>query len=260
MLCSTPYYLDKVAAPPGQIPAKAQAQWIGQDTAPATGSGPGPEVLDREQLLHLSLSDCDDLLIGGYDSGLVRVWIIARANLAVLVAQDNKQHTPVSRALAVQRNTNQNSNRDDEDIEEEFDDDGNDNDNDNGNDGNDNNDDRALAEAPVQVSVATATAIAPLVLATSWQAHHAAVMSVHFVAFDRQSPPAAAVGGIVSKEFGQRASHPNPPPLARATIDYLGTQLLSLTCMHVPSKRFSLLIFDWLDCYLRYFFLPSSSA
>ena len=258
-----------MAAPTGQIPAKALAKGLGQDTAPTTGSGPGPEVLDREQLLHLSLSDCDDLLIGGYDSGLVRVWIIARANLAVLIAQDNKQHAPVSRSLAFQRNTNQNSSRDDEDEEEgeeeeeEYDDD------DNNNGGNDNNDDRTLAEAPVQVSVATATAIAPLVLGTSWQAHHAAVMSVHFVAFDRHSPPAptamssrtaAAVGGVVSKEFGQRASHPNPPPLARATIDYLGTQLLSLTCMHVPSKRFALLNYDWFDCYLRYFFLPSSSA
>jgi len=228
VLCSTPYYLnDKAAlAVPSSVlgpdTTDASATATATATAPESvpesvpGLGPGPETIDREQLMHLALSDCDDVLIGGYDSGLVRVWIIARANLAVLVAQDNKQQAPV------QRNTNQDCSREEEEEEEEEEDNGNDN------GGNYNNDDRLSAAAPVQVSVATATAIAPLVLATSWQAHHAAVMSVHFVAFDRHSPPATAtampttaVGGTVSKEFGHRPGHPSPP-LARATIDYLG--------------------------------------
>ena len=62
-------------------------------------------------------------------------------------------------------------------------------------------------------------------------------MSVHFVAFDRQqqAPPqqtavpsttSATVGGsggaVVSKDLAQRGGQ-SSPPLARATIDYLGT-------------------------------------
>ena len=119
-------------------------------------------MVDREQLLHLSLSDCDDVLIGGFDSGLVRVWIVAKANLAVLVTQDNKQQhsATATHAMAGQRkNTNQ------------------DDDEDNDDDDNDTGDDQipALADAAsVQASMATvtATAIAPLVLATSWQVRH----------------------------------------------------------------------------------------
>ena len=147
MLCSTPYYLDKAAAPgQGLDPAQAHShsQGLGQE---------------REQLLHLALSDCDDVLVGGYDSGLVRVWIVALANLAVLVAQDNKQQTP-AHAQALSRTSNQDSNQDN-------DDDGCDDDNDGG---DSYDEDESLAPDPLHASAAlAATAIAPLVLATSWQ-------------------------------------------------------------------------------------------
>ena len=143
VLCSTPYYLDKAGQ--GLDPAQAQTH--------AQGLG-----LEREQLLHLALSDCDDVLVGGYDSGLVRVWIVALANLAVLVAQDNKQQTP-AHAQAISRTSNQDSNQDN-------DDDGcDDDDHDGGGD-----EDESLAHDPLHASAAlAATAIAPLVLATSWQ-------------------------------------------------------------------------------------------
>jgi hypothetical protein len=70
VLCSCLYLdVDEAAAPPGHRPQKLQLP---------------PEAFGGEALRLLQASDAEDVLVGGYDSGLLRVWSVQAYSLVTL--------------------------------------------------------------------------------------------------------------------------------------------------------------------------------